>query len=178
MYVILLDNGRTRLLADSTLREALRCIRCGACLNACPVYKSIGGHSYSTTYPGPIGAVITPPLKGETAWAHLSFASSLCGACSSVCPVGINLHHLLLENRERAVRAGYSGPLWGWGFSVWGTLMRDRRLLELVRPLLRIGTSLLGHLLPLVLRKREIPRPPALAKKSFSQLWQEQQHGS
>ncbi|MDI3318468.1 LutB/LldF family L-lactate oxidation iron-sulfur protein [Pinibacter soli] len=106
MYVILLDNGRTNLLANPKTRESLYCIRCGACLNACPVYKNIGGHSYETTYSGPIGSVITPHLKEMNEWKHLSYASSLCGNCTEVCAVKINLHELLLENRYEAVEEG------------------------------------------------------------------------
>src|SRR6476659_7549916 len=106
MYVILLDNGRTNLLANEKAREALYCIRCGACLNACPVYKNIGGHSYETTYSGPIGSVITPHLRDMGEWKHLSYASSLCGNCTEVCAVKINLHELLLENRHEAVVGG------------------------------------------------------------------------
>ncbi len=108
MYVILLDNGRTNLLANTATRESLYCIRCGACLNACPVYKNIGGHSYETAYSGPIGSVITPHLKGLAEYKHLSYASSLCGNCTEVCPVRINLHELLLENRHEAVVEGDS----------------------------------------------------------------------
>jgi L-lactate dehydrogenase complex protein LldF len=104
-HVVLLDNGRTRLLADAQARNALQCIRCGACLNACPVYESVGGHAYGTTYQGPIGSVITPHLKGAANWSHLSSASSLCGACTTVCPVRVDLHHHLLRNRARAVAA-------------------------------------------------------------------------
>jgi L-lactate dehydrogenase complex protein LldF len=106
MYVILLDNGRTNLLANEKARESLYCIRCGACLNACPVYKNIGGHSYNATYSGPIGSVITPHLKNMAEWKHLSYASSLCGSCTEVCAVKINLHELLLENRHEAVQQG------------------------------------------------------------------------
>jgi L-lactate dehydrogenase complex protein LldF len=106
MYIILLDNGRTNLLSNVKVRESLYCIRCGACLNACPVYKNIGGHTYGTTYSGPIGAVITPHLRGMKEWNHLSYASSLCGNCTAVCPVKINLHEILLENRHEAVREG------------------------------------------------------------------------
>jgi L-lactate dehydrogenase complex protein LldF len=106
MYVILLDNGRTNLLENPKTREALYCIRCGACLNACPIYKNIGGHSYDTTYSGPIGSVITPHLSGMKEYKHLSYASSLCGNCTEVCPVRINLHELLLENRHEAVESG------------------------------------------------------------------------
>lgn len=106
MYVILLDNGRTNILANEKQRESLYCIRCGACLNACPVYKNIGGHTYGTTYSGPIGSVITPNLKDMGDWKHLSYASSLCGNCTEVCAVKINLHELLLENRHEAVQDG------------------------------------------------------------------------
>jgi L-lactate dehydrogenase complex protein LldF len=94
MYVILLDNGRTNILQNPVQRESLYCIRCGACLNACPVYKNIGGHTYGTTYSGPIGSVITPNLKGMEDFKHLSYASSLCGNCTEVCAVKINLHEL------------------------------------------------------------------------------------
>ena len=100
MYVILMDNGRTNILANEKARESLYCIRCGACLNACPVYKNIGGHTYASTYSGPIGAVITPHLKDMGEWKHLSHASSLCGNCTEVCAVKINLHELLLEYRD------------------------------------------------------------------------------
>ena len=108
MIVILLDNGRTNILANEKQRESLYCIRCGACLNACPVYKNIGGHTYAATYSGPIGSVITPHLKGMGDWKHLSFASSLCGNCTEVCAVKINLHELLLENRHEAVEQGHT----------------------------------------------------------------------
>ena len=108
MIVILLDNGRTKILEDPKARESLYCIRCGACLNACPVYKNIGGHTYGTVYSGPIGSVITPHVKDMQEWKHLSFASSLCGNCTEVCPVSINLHELLLHNRAIAVEEGKS----------------------------------------------------------------------
>src|ERR1700744_5852465 len=100
MYVILLDNGRTNLLAQKDQRQGLYCIRCGACLNACPVYKNIGVHTYSTPYSGPIGSIITPHLAGMDKFKHLSYASSLCGACSAVCPVKIDIHKMLLLNRR------------------------------------------------------------------------------
>src|SRR3984957_12687055 len=108
MILILLDNGRTKILDNAKARESLYCIRCGACLNACPVYKNIGGHSYGTTYSGPIGSVITPHLKDMGEWKHLSYASSLCGNCTEVCAVKINLHELLLDNRYHAVKGGYA----------------------------------------------------------------------
>jgi L-lactate dehydrogenase complex protein LldF len=101
-HVVLLDHGRTQLLADAEQRDALHCIRCGACLNVCPIYRNVGGHTYGTTYSGPIGSVITPHLRGLQDWKHLSSASSLCGACTEACPVKIDLHHHLLQNRRNA----------------------------------------------------------------------------
>jgi L-lactate dehydrogenase complex protein LldF len=109
LHLVILDNGRTRVLADSELREALRCIRCGACLNVCPVFERAGGHAYESEYSGPIGAVITPALRGLERAGELPFASTLCGACVDVCPVKINLPRMLLELRGRAVRAGLVG---------------------------------------------------------------------
>jgi len=111
MYVIIIDNGRSRLLARSQQRRALSCIRCGACLNGCPIYKNIGGHTYATTYSGPIGSVITPFLCGIEEYKHLSYASSLCGKCSEVCPVYIPLHKLLLYNRRDFVREKKVTPM-------------------------------------------------------------------
>jgi L-lactate dehydrogenase complex protein LldF len=103
-HVILLDNHRTELLADAEQRDALHCIRCGACLNACPIFRNVGGHTYATTYSGPIGSVITPHLRGLQDWKHLSNASSLCGGCTEACPVKIDLHHHLLHNRRNAAK--------------------------------------------------------------------------
>ena len=130
MIVILLDNGRTNLLANKTAREALYCIRCGACLNACPVYKNIGGHAYDTTYSGPIGKVITPYLKGLDEYKHLSYASSLCGNCTEVCPVRINLHKLLLDNRHEAVVQGNSSLAERIAWKVWKTASLNRALMN------------------------------------------------
>ena len=131
MYVILLDNGRTNLLANPTAREALYCIRCGACLNACPVYKNIGGHAYETTYSGPIGSVITPYLSGMDENKHLSYASSLCGNCTEVCPVRINLHELLLDNRHEAVVQGLSTLAERIAWKVWKTASLNRTMMNM-----------------------------------------------
>jgi L-lactate dehydrogenase complex protein LldF len=103
MVVILLDNGRTTVYEDDEGYEALACIRCGACLNGCPVYKTIGGYTYDTTYSGPIGSVLTPFLRGFKDFSHLSFASTLCGKCVEVCPVKIPLTDILLANRRKTV---------------------------------------------------------------------------
>jgi L-lactate dehydrogenase complex protein LldF len=130
MYVILLDNGRTNILANEKSRESLYCIRCGACLNACPVYKNIGGHSYETTYSGPIGSVITPHLKKMDDWKHLSYASSLCGNCTEVCAVKINLHELLLENRHESVEEGSAVFAEKMAWKFWKKAMLSRRLMN------------------------------------------------
>jgi L-lactate dehydrogenase complex protein LldF len=131
MYIILLDNGRTNLLKNPTTREALYCIRCGACLNACPVYKNIGGHSYDTTYSGPIGKVITPHLKGMENFAHLSYASSLCGNCTEVCPVKINLHELLLENRRMSVLQANSTIAERVAWKIWKKASLNRKTMNM-----------------------------------------------
>ena len=117
-HLVIIDNNRSKLLADPALREALYCIRCGACMNSCPVYRKVGGHSYGWVYPGPIGAVITPVLTGLDAGKDLPFASTLCGACKEVCPVKIDLPRMLLELRAQAVESSggkSAGLMWrGW----------------------------------------------------------------
>jgi L-lactate dehydrogenase complex protein LldF len=131
MIVILLDNGRTNILANEKSRESLYCIRCGACLNACPIYKNIGGHSYGTTYSGPIGSVITPHLKDMGEWKHLSYASSLCGNCTEVCAVKINLHELLLDNRSEAVKEGYATWSEKVAWAAWKKASLNRPLMNM-----------------------------------------------
>src|SRR5215813_13227039 len=110
LHIVLLDNGRSRMLAHPVTRQSLACIRCGACLNACPVYQQVGGHAYGSVYPGPIGAVITPQLIGIGKAAQLPFASSLCGACREVCPVKIDIPELLLHLRAQITEGTASGP--------------------------------------------------------------------
>jgi len=107
LHVVVLDNGRSGVLGDSTA-EVLACIRCGACLNVCPVYRESGGHAYGTTYPGPIGAVLSPSLLGVGEWGDLAYGSSLCGACLEVCPVRIDLPRMLVELRARYVTDGHA----------------------------------------------------------------------
>jgi L-lactate dehydrogenase complex protein LldF len=170
MYVILLDNGRTNILANEKQRESLYCIRCGACLNACPVYKNIGGHTYAATYSGPIGAVITPNLSGMGEWKHLSYASSLCGNCTEVCAVKINLHELLLENRHEAVEEGKSGFAERMGWKMWKQAMLRRKFMNMG------NSSLKNWVVNSVLKgwtesrgRMEFP------KKSFNQMWKERE---
>jgi len=129
MYVILLDNGRTNLLRKE-VRESMYCIRCGSCLNACPVYKNIGGHAYGATYSGPIGSVITPHLDGLEEYKHLSYASSLCGNCTEVCPLKINIHGMLLENRAIVAEKRLNKNSENFSWSLWQRAMLSRNLLN------------------------------------------------
>ncbi len=133
VHVVLLDNGRTAALADHVGRQALRCIRCSACLNVCPVYERAGGHAYGSPYPGPIGAILTPQLRGMSSAADrsLPYASSLCGACYDVCPVAINIPEALVYLRSKAVAASrekmFSAERAAFGLAAWG-LRSPRRL--------------------------------------------------
>src|SRR6187551_1434641 len=131
MYVILLDNGRTNILQNPKQRESLYCIRCGACLNACPIYKNIGGHAYGATYSGPIGSVITPHLQGMNEFKHLSYASSLCGNCTEVCAVKINLHELLLENRHESVEEGLVTFTERMAWKAWRMASLNRKMMNM-----------------------------------------------
>jgi L-lactate dehydrogenase complex protein LldF len=168
MYVILLDNGRTRILANEKARESLYCIRCGACLNACPVYKNIGGHSYEATYSGPIGSVITPHLQDMGEWKHLSYASSLCGNCTEVCAVKINLHELLLENRHEAVEEGDSAFAEKMAWKFWKRAMLNRRMMNMGSG--KIKSWVVNTFVKDWKKHRSDLDFP---KKSFNQLWKE-----
>ena len=168
MVVILLDNGRTNVLKNPVTRESLYCIRCGACLNACPVYKNIGGHSYGATYSGPIGKVITPHLNDLDEYKHLSYASSLCGNCTEVCPVRINLHELLLENRHEAVEQGFSsfGERMAW--KVWKRASLSRKMMNMGNS--KIKNWVINKFVKDWTKHRG---PMNFPEKSFNQLWQE-----
>jgi L-lactate dehydrogenase complex protein LldF len=138
-HLVLLDNGRTRALADAVGREALRCIRCSACINVCPVYRQAGGHAYHTPYAGPIGAILEPQLAGPTGAAgSLPFASTLCGACAEVCPVRIDIPRLLVHGRAATVRAESQG-LEGTALRLVGRVFGSRRRYERAQRLGRIG---------------------------------------
>lgn len=176
-HVVLLDNGRTDLLADAEQREVLHCVRCGACLNACPVFRSIGGHAYGTTYSGPIGSVLTPHLRGLNEFQHLSYASSLCGACTSVCPVQIDLHHHLLHNRRNAVRASDRPWRERLAFKLWQWTMSGSGRFALAGWLGRAGLrgvqalGLAGTALDPLRDWSKYRAAPAIPRKSFRALW-------
>lgn len=169
MYVVLLDNGRTELLKHPRQRRALSCIKCGACLNACPVYKNIGGYTYNTTYSGPIGSVITPHMRNMKDFKHLSYASSLCGKCTEVCPVKINLHELLLYNRNEAVASGLTTRSERMAQRLAKKGLSNRWMMDFG------GGSLKNTAMKMFMKKHWGTRRtlPEFAPKSFKQLWEE-----
>jgi L-lactate dehydrogenase complex protein LldF len=168
MYVILLDNGRTNILKNPVQRESLYCIRCGACLNACPVYKNIGGHAYGATYSGPIGSVITPHLQGMPEFKHLSYASSLCGNCTEVCAVKINLHELLLENRKESVEEGDASFSERTAWKLW-------KMASMKRGMMNMGNGNLKNKIVNGLFKdwNKNRSDLVFSHKTFNELWKE-----
>ncbi|MBA4130199.1 MAG: iron-sulfur cluster-binding protein [Hyphomicrobium sp.] len=181
-HIVLIDNGRTEMLA-SDMREALRCIRCGACMNHCPVYNAIGGHAYGWVYPGPIGAVLTPALLGITETRHLPNASTFCGACESVCPVKIPLVSLMRTWRERAHNQGPRTRGARILAKLWSAAATRPALYHL---LARFAVAIAGALgrakgrfrrLPIArgwLKHRDLPAPQG---RTFQQLWKEAERG-
>ena len=170
LHIVILDNGRSRMLAHPVTRQSLACIRCGACLNACPVYQQIGGHAYGSVYPGPIGAVITPQLVGLEKAAQLPYASSLCGACREVCPVKIDIPRLLLHLRAEITEKGSQSNgrrSERLAFKIWARVImspslykmgaRAGRIIQRVMPLSRAWS-----------RGRDL-RP--IERQSFRSLW-------
>jgi len=183
-HLILLDNGRTRVLADEVGRAALHCIRCSACLNVCPVYTRTGGHAYGSVYPGPIGAILTPMLTGITGHGDpnstLPYASSLCGACYDVCPVKIDIPSILVELRAQVVDADRHRTIpGGWDAAMkaasW-VMSNEKRFAAAEKPLAagRIIAGKKGHIshLPPPLsawtNSRDLPAPPA---QTFRNWW-------
>jgi L-lactate dehydrogenase complex protein LldF len=175
-HVVLLDNRRTTMLADPEMREALHCIRCGACLNVCPIYRNVGGHTYGTTYSGPIGAVITPNLRSLQDWKHLSYASSLCGACAEACPVKIDLHHHLLQNRRNSA---VDKPVWWQKLAFrlfapvancpvgWSVTTKLGRLGQKLHPLIK------GTWLDPAYAWTKTRELPPIARQSFREWWRQ-----
>ncbi len=178
MHVVLLDNGRVNILGGE-IAEILGCIRCGACLNACPVYRNIGGHAYGDTYPGPIGAIVTPGLRGMKDWKELPDASSLCGACRDVCPVRLDIPRMLLKLRQTGVEEGRAPASIKWMMKGFGIVVS--------RPwLYRLSARWGGRVARLLASRGWIHKLPGLgggwtrsrdmrapAAKSFQQLWKE-----
>jgi L-lactate dehydrogenase complex protein LldF len=182
-HLVLLDNGRTKVLADEAGRSALHCIRCSACLNVCPVYERVGGHAYGSVYPGPIGAILTPQLTGEK--SDLPYASTLCGACYEVCPVKIDIPSILVELRAREVELGGASP--DAGDRVWKAAMkaasfamadgdRFRRAARVPRALRAVSRHGVIRRLPfpgsLWTRSRDLMEPP---KQTFRDWWAERE---
>ena len=166
MIVVLLDNNRSKIASEKDHYKALKCIRCGACLNACPIYKNVGGYTYNTTYSGPIGSVITPFMKGFNEFNHLSYACTVCGACTEACPVKIPLHDLLLLNRKIAVEKNMGNFSWNTGMKTYEWAFKKRRNID------RIGGKTKNRLAKV---NKKVLGPgkdlPEFAKNSFSKNW-------
>ncbi|MFC4564241.1 lactate utilization protein B [Nocardiopsis mangrovi] len=179
VHVVLLDNGRTDVLADTVGRQALRCIRCSACLNICPVYERTGGHAYGSVYPGPIGAILTPQLRGTASEvdAALPFASSLCGACYEVCPVAIDIPEVLVHLREEVAGGpGHRAEKAAMGAAGW--VLGDRRRLDLAQRAASSARSLVPRHLPgpgaAWTDTRDVPEIP---EASFRSWWRSRDTG-
>jgi L-lactate dehydrogenase complex protein LldF len=183
-HLVLLDNGRSEILAGD-YRETLRCIRCAACLNACPVYRKIGGHSYGSVYPGPIGALITPLFQGLEKFKHLPQASSLCGACYEACPVKINIPKHLVNMRRDIVRRHINGFIERRVYRTWAWALRSSRLYSLIgnmqkwdlRRRAKKGGGWVKDMPKVASGWTQIRDMPAPAAKTFHQLWKKRSDG-
>jgi L-lactate dehydrogenase complex protein LldF len=166
LHVVLLDNGRTRVLADPVGRDALHCIRCSACLNVCPVYSRTGGHAYGSVYPGPIGAILTPQLRGLPQDASLPYASTLCGACYEVCPVKIDIPRILLHLRAKGPKPARERI----AMRILARVLGRPRLFRAAQRLARAGERPGRRVDPLAtwLEARDLPPLP---KQTFRDLW-------
>jgi L-lactate dehydrogenase complex protein LldF len=178
LHVVLVDNGRTRQLAREEFWTSLKCIRCGACMNTCPIYRRSGGHSYGSTVPGPIGSVLTPGLDLER-YASLPFASTLCGSCTAVCPVKIDLDAQLFRWRQRVVEAGHASPTKSAAMKASVRVFDHPRLFRAAGALARLGLRILPAPLARIAggpwaRARELPLPP---KHSF-RAWYRRHRGT
>lgn len=172
MIVVLVDNERTTLMAETGQRQTLSCIRCSACLNVCPVFASVGGHAYGSVYNGPIGAAITPHLKGFEHFGFLSEVTTLCGKCTDICPVKIDLHKVFLQNRRTAIKNQLGSRSQKWYYFFWRKAMLSRKMMNLG------GFKTKKHLFDYIFKSwtgaREMPK---LAQKSFNDYWREKMGG-
>ncbi|WP_458118902.1 LutB/LldF family L-lactate oxidation iron-sulfur protein [Paenibacillus sp. Z6-24] len=180
MHIIIVDNGRSEQLGDPEFQELLNCIRCGACLNVCPVYRHIGGHSYGGTYSGPIGAVLTPALNRNVAeWDDIANASSLCGACYEACPVKIPLHDMLVYLRRRKVERGHGNRWESLGMKGFAVLMANSKRLALALKMGRIAQKPVVHDKGITIKMGPLKGwntyrvAPSMADHSFREHWQE-----
>jgi L-lactate dehydrogenase complex protein LldF len=167
-HVVLLDNGRTKVLADVEARETLHCIRCAACLNACPVYRQTGGHAYGSIYSGPIGAILTPQLHSMEHSQSLPYASSLCGACYEVCPVKINIPEILIHLRQRLVEAGDNTAAESLEMKIAAFAMAKAGRFGAAQKLVRIGQPFANMMMPAWTENRDLPAAPA---ETFREWW-------
>jgi L-lactate dehydrogenase complex protein LldF len=175
VYVILVDNGRSDIY-NTDYAEALACIRCGACLNGCPVYQSTGGHAYGWVYPGPIGAVVTLLLTGLENASPLPYASSLCGMCKEVCPVDIDIPRMLLDLRHDLVEMGEGGTVWDVGMKAWAWGTKSPGIFNLGGKAAALARHVMPNSLPGPLKGWTNYRTsPKFAPKSFRQMWQERE---
>jgi L-lactate dehydrogenase complex protein LldF len=177
-HLVLIDNGRSEILASEEYRETLRCIRCGACLNACPIYRKIGGHAYGSVYPGPIGALITPMFQGLENFKDLPQASSLCGACYEACPVKINIPKHLINLRRDIQQQHLNSAAERFIYRLWAAGMRSPFVYKLVGKLQKWdlrrraeGTGWIQELPAIAAGWTQIRDMPAPAKKTFHQMW-------
>ncbi|WCK54000.1 LutB/LldF family L-lactate oxidation iron-sulfur protein [Aneurinibacillus sp. Ricciae_BoGa-3] len=178
MHIIIIDNGRSEQLGDPEFQEVLNCIRCGACLNACPVYRHVGGHTYGWVYSGPIGAVLTPRLNQDMEkWGEVAYASSLCGACHEACPVKIPLHDMLVYIRRQKVEEGYTPSTERMAFKGFKYVMSDYRRFKRSMKLGKIGQKFVAK--DGVIKSKMGPLKgwntyrdaPTMAEESFRESW-------
>jgi L-lactate dehydrogenase complex protein LldF len=167
-HVVLLDNGRTKILADRESRSTLHCIRCAACLNACPVYRQTGGHAYGSIYSGPIGAILTPQLQSMEHSQSLPYASTLCGACYEVCPVKIDIPEILIHLRRKIVENGGAEWTERLGMKAAAFAMGDAGRLGSAQSLVRIGEPFQNLFMSAWTATRDLPPAP---KETFRQWW-------
>ena len=174
MHIVLVDNGRTKQLGRPDFRNSLKCIRCGACMNTCPVYRRSGGHSYHTAIAGPIGSILAPNLDMKQ-YADLPFASTLCGSCTNVCPVKINIHEQLYKWRQVIVKEGHADPKKAAAMKAMEFTLSSPSMYKIAgktgRMVMKYAPFMVNNKLNLWYNQREMPEPP---KQSFGEWYKQQ----